>query len=268
MEELQKLCARLALPEEVTAAVCAFGAECPYQPEALWAKLSNAEGERALRNELTPDENGLKMLACMLLAGLHTRELYRAQGMGEDVFYDTFGCFPRFVGEHLKSFGRYGFDRSFWTHRQVGMKLFRIGELEYEMTGFHGEKVLSVHIPSSAKLTPETCRDSYRRAAGFFRAHYPEYAGRPFICESWLLSPALKELLPGGSNILAFQGDYRLCEIHPEDSEFLSWVYGRADIPPRELPEDTTLRRNMKAFLLGGGKVGAATGVLSTKEGG
>ena len=49
--------------------------------------------------------------------------------------------------------------------------------------------------------------------------------------------------------------------------DVLEWVYclteaQQKQTPLEALPEDTTLQRNMKAYLLSGGKVGTARGRL------
>ena len=45
------------------------------------------------------------------------------------------------------------------------------------------------------------------------------------------------------------------------DDEFLQWVFKRKDIPTEDLPENTSLQRRMKEYLLRGGKVADAEGV-------
>ncbi len=42
----------------------------------------------------------------------------------------------------------------------------------------------------------------------------------------------------------------------------MEWVFKKGDIPLKDLPENTTLQRRMKAYLLQGGRVGEAFGVL------
>ena len=79
---------------------------------------------------------------------------------------------------------------------------------------------------------------------------------------SRLLSPALEALLPPQSKILQFQHCFRLDRWNREDLGFLTWVYGREETDYSKLPENTTLQRNMKAYLLRGGQVGTARGLL------
>ena len=86
-------------------------------------------------------------------------------------------------------------------------------------------------------------------------------------CESWLLSPALSPLLPENSNILKFQRAFDITSVDPEPMDVLEWVFyltGEQQKTAKltDLPENTFLQRNMKAFLLSGGKVGIAMGQL------
>lgn len=176
------------------------------------------------------------------------------------MFIDTMNCFPRFIEEHKVSYGTYGFDRDWWTVRQIGMKLFRIGELEYELAYEANEKVISVHIPSNARLSIINCRESYAESQEFIRTYYPEYKDSRYICHSWLLSPALKELLPSTSNIIGFQEAFNVSEWNKEEDEFIVWVYKKKYDDYKELPVESSLQRNMKEYLMMGGVVGAAYG--------
>jgi hypothetical protein len=81
-------------------------------------------------------------------------------------------------------------------------------------------------------------------------------------CDSWLLSPVLRELLPERSNILLFQSAFDIVEVDADDRSSLRWVFGRDDIPPAELAEGTSLQRGIKMLLLNGGSVGSAVGTL------
>jgi len=49
-----------------------------------------------------------------------------------------------------------------------------------------------------------------------------------------------------------------------EDSfGFMDWIYGSKDIPIEELPEKTSLQKNVKEFLKQGGKIGWTSGELN-----
>lgn len=249
-----ELCKKIDLPRDVIVRL-------PQQAEAPSRLLHNltvpktAQSAFEQLNELrNPSEQGLDMLAWMLRAGLMTWENYCCAGLSEEIFVDTMKCFNRFLREHKASFGTYGFDRGFWAHRQLSMVLFRVGQLEYELL----DGMVSMHIPSDADLRISACADSLKQ----FHALFPGWAETPIFVDSWLLSPALKNLLGPGSKILAFQNCFTCEAWNREETSFMQWVYGKMDIPYEELPEDTSLQRNLKKHLLAGGKVGEAKGFL------
>ena len=233
--------------------------------EALTQKDGYGRAVQALERELPPAEDGgFGILAVMLRAALRTREMYAARGIPDGIFLGTMRCFPRFLREHLESYGRYGFDRAFWTGRQLSLTLFRLGELEYEL--LPGEKgVLSLHIPSDADLSEEKTDASLRMQESFFAEYFPAYAGADIYCDSWLLSPALKGLLPEGSRVLAFAARFRLLSADAEAQGYRQWVFKNPSLSPEEFPERTSLQRNMKKFVLAGGKVGSGRGILLKK---
>lgn len=230
------------------------------------------EARARLKKKYAPDPDGMKILACMMRAMQDSHALYIEEKIPEKIFTDTMKCFTRFLKEHEVSFGCCGFDRDFWTGRQLSLLLFRLGELEFEIVSEdreassqeegHAQYLLHVHIPSDADLSPERCDESFDMAKQFFAEHFKETDGSPFACDSWLLSPALKKLLPEGSRILQFQNRFEVKSWNQESDDFLEWVFKRKDLPLKELPEDTSLQRKMKAYLLAGGKVGEAYGEM------
>ena len=150
----------------------------------------------------------------------------------------------------------------------MGCRLFRIGELEYELAEDSGEGYISLHIPSDAVLDAGRLNDSLERAKAFLRDYFPERYGERFLCESWLLSPALADLLPADSRIRRFRRAFTITDIFPDDDSALQWVFGTAEkqkdtVVPEDLPEKTSLQRAMKARLLSGRKPGSAIGILT-----
>lgn len=236
MYDLAMLCRRIHMPEEVTEIV-----------------LSPEKGEEAL---------GFQTLTDHLLFACACWEDYQKLGISEQIFMDTMACFSRFVREHMASFGCYGFDRGFWTVRQVSCRLFRIGQLEYELRKKDGQAIIDLHIPSDAKLQNSLLRHSYEEARALIGHTFPEFADAPYVCSSWLLSPDLKDLLPSTSNILKFQRAFTITNTFA-DQDFKEWVYKRTDIPDTDLPENTRLQKNLKSFLLSGGIFRSGEGVLT-----
>ena len=221
-----------------------------------------------MKDEAAGEDDGASELIRQLMTAVESRGSGAWKNIPEAIWTDTMRCFSRFVAEHRRFYGWDGFDRYGWTTRQIEAKLFRIGELEYELKEAEsGQKEISLHIPSDVRLEPERLNASLREAKAFFLTFFPAWADAPRTCESWLLSPVLKELLPPGSRILMFQEAFDLRKTDPEDDAALEWVFyiaqgQRENLNLSDLPENTSLQRKMKAMMLKGGKPGSASGIL------
>ena len=212
-----------------------------------------------LEAHLGKDDMG--MLACQLQAAVHTRTLYREAGISDRIFLDTMGCFRRFLGETMHRTGKLCFDRGWWTYRQLSMRLFRLGQLEFEM--LQDPHAVSVHIPSDSCISPEEVDRSLEQLRAFLPVHCPDYADAPVGCESWLLSPALQEHLRDGSNIRSFQDRFMLIHVVDDAPDVREWLFQVPEgTPVSSFPEDSSLQRNVKHHMLKGGTIGVARGIL------
>lgn len=261
---MEQLCRKINMPGEVTAKVTALRETLEEFPclDLLMREERWEEGLAQLKEAVGEDPDGMKQLCCMLLCALKAKEEYNRLGFSEEVYIDTMAAFSRFVREHMESYGTYGFDRGFWTTRQVSAKLFRIGQMEYELTVHEGEPIVSLHIPTDVDLRPEVLVPSMRAALEEFYRIFPEYRNRKVYCHSWLLSPLLKDFLPAGSNILQFQ---KLFDMAPEGTpgrDVLQWVFKNPRLPLEDLPENTSLQRKLKRFFLDGGEFLEGAGCL------
>ncbi len=190
-------------------------------------------------------------------------------GKPQEIWLDTMKCFTRFVNEHFRQYGFYGFDRGFWTTRQINARLFRIGELEYELLKDENGKSLALHIPSDAVLEADRLNASLCDARAFMKEFYPDWSEAPVTLRSWLLSQELESCFPEEGHIRRFRKAFDIQETEEDCLEaVLEWVFEQ----PREkcggedldaLPEKTRLQRSIKAYLLKGGRVCEAAGLLA-----
>lgn len=287
MDALQ-LAQKLDMPKEVIQKLTEVRTSSPQIPLGLLHSLACADlptsidAWHQLQKLLTPDRQGFRMLNAMLeCVATESFERYRQMNIPETVYLDTMACFTRFVSEHKASYGSYGFDRDFWTYRQLGLKLFRLGTLEFEYVEGSGApervrnagngdaagnteaKVINVHIPSDVDIRDQYCDDSFRQIRAFTAQYFPDWINATFACNSWLLSPALKELLPPTSHIIRFQNRFRIVKTDPDAQDWREWVFQRCPAAIPDLPERTSLQHNMKRYLLEGGKVGVGIGVIT-----
>lgn len=267
--ELKELCKGIQLPEKACGRVFEEYervnlAEMDRQLNSLMERKTAEKAYHHLVNCLGKDSDNMKMLMCQLVCACRDYDRYKELGISDEVYFDTMRCFTRFLGERRMRTGEILFDRGWWTYRQVSMVLFRIGELEYELTNFEGKDAVSIHIPSDAAFVPENVEVSLRLAADFIQRVYPEYAQAEYFCESWLLSPRLAELVKETSNIRKFQKLFIIKKDMPEDTEYMEWMFGKE---PRtsleELPENTSLQIKTKELMKNGGNIGAGVGILT-----
>ena len=267
--ELKELCKGIQLPEKACGRVFEEYekiklAEMERQLNSLMERKTAEKAYHHLVNCLGKDPDNMKMLMCQLVCACRDYDRYKELGISDEIYFDTMKCFTRFLGERRMRTGEILFDRGWWTYRQVSMVLFRIGELEYELTNFEGKDAVSIHIPSDAAFVLENVEVSLRLAADFIQRVYPEYAQAEYFCESWLLSPRLAELVKETSNIRKFQKLFIIKKDMPEDTEYMEWMFGKeSGTSLEELPENTSLQIKTKELMKNGRNIGAGVGILT-----
>ena len=218
---------------------------CHEQAEESYIRFSKQYGD-------------MEMLALYLIALEETHRLYQEKGIDESIFDATMACFPRFILETHRKFGIWTFDRHFWTYRQTSLRLFRLGELEYEFTG----KEISIHIPSDAKFSRESILQSIAMMKEFVGRYFPSYAGMSIVCSSWLLSKQILDMLKKESGIAAFASFFDIEQGKPCNDVFM-WLFDcRQPDDLTVLKEETSLQKKAKAYLLGGGIIYEGKGIL------
>ena len=225
-----------------------------------YEKMSEALSE--LQAILGADEDNIKILACMLKASADVYEVYKGKGISDEIYFATMKCYTRFIDETYRMTGKLYFDRYWWTTRQAGCHLFRIGELEYEMKHIGDDIVIGIHIPSNVDFSPFAIDDSLASAKHFFAAYYRELSNAEYRCHSWLLDKQLRKMLKDSSNILSFQNRFEIFNEGEIGTDFIEWLYNTKSTDYAMLPENTSLQRNMKKYILSGGVIRNAYGRL------
>ena len=214
-----------------------------------------------------------------LLAGqpLHERGMAQRGYDEEQVKFHIKGVRATWVGQHEdRGVDGISFGQMVWGAYFMRCALVSIGRLEYECGLkerheydhlFGGETCyISIHIPPSENgLRDEEVDESVRLAVEHLEDYFPQTKGKKkvFLTRTWLLSPELGEMLKPDSNIMKFQNRFTLLETYPENSAFLSFVFKVGASPELDyntLPEDTGLRRAIKARLVNGETLHTALG--------
>lgn len=193
----------------------------------------------------------------LLFEGLFDRlhDTYARLGIDEQIYIDTRSDLEIWRGNCRRDFGIDGLQNYSWLENHINLKLFRLGRLQFEPIARGGKIALNVHVPQGEPLLYDRVRESYRYAYRFFHG-----ITNKFVCGSWLLCPALGEILPPTSNIIRFAGDYSIVRLYPESRQCEERVFNRITDDYASYPETTSLQKGVKRKLLSGVKLSAAEG--------
>lgn len=258
----------LELPQEVVDSLNAYEAERMTElPDDLYRKLfvreQWEEGVKELQSYLGDDPMGMKILWEQLhIVCQYTYGEYVKRGFSEDIFVATMKFCTRFLYEHHATWGTFKYVWAWWFPRQMTVQEFRIGALEYELVDGQ-EREIAVHIPSDADMKPDSIQASLSAFNTFRETCFADWKDVKLTCDSWMLVPELRELLGESSRIVAFQRLFEIDQIDREATWFLGWIYPGHDIVDENLPEKTSLQRQLKKYLLAGNKFGIAKGHLN-----
>ena len=257
----------LELPAQVQEKLVSYAgtkpAELPKQMiDKLRARSTWDEGIKELQAFLEPDPDGMKILWELLnYVCTESYEAYVARGIPMEIFTATMKFCTRFLWEHYQIHQTFCYVCAWWFPRQMMLQEFRIGALEYEFVdGVHRE--IAIHIPSDADMRPACIDASVSEFEAFRAKYFPDWLGVRLVCDSWMLVPALEQLVGEDSNVLAFQRRFEIESTDTEATWFMGWIFPGYDTVDENLPERTTLQRNLKKYLLAGHTFGIAKGTL------
>lgn len=267
--DIQELERRIRLPEEAgrTAESIQINAAEYEEQKRLFNKDLNVFIENWKKRE-DKYEWALKfylMLAC------DTYEIYKEKGIAEEIYDRSFYDITIWCEECYRKYQKYGLEEVWWIAQSVKMNLYRLGRLQFEpyilnenlktSTGIlkKGMHVLNVHIPAGESLDYEKCLESFRMAEKFFPS---KQKTNLYMCDSWLLSPRLKEVLEAESNILRFQNMFEIVRVYEAYPQAEQRVFLDIKKDKHQYPEDTSLRKRLKQYLLEGKNPGIGIGVI------
>jgi len=212
----------------------------------------------------------------LLLSLKPLRYLYRSRGYSDELFTETMKDLLYKLYECYDNYGVWGTFVIDWYQKFYTCERFKLGRLQFETRAypceepFHGlfkkgDTVVGCHIPSCGPLTYESVIDSLKQAYEF----YPELRVNgilPIYCHSWLMYPPYAgKVFREGSNLYRFLNLFELVKV-AEDPNCVDFfrVFNRQFDPDAlaDLPEDTSLRRALKQYLLEGNPMGDAYGFM------
>lgn len=259
--------ALLDMPEEVTRQLEEIGVHSPFAiPEnvkkAYLCRETTEDGFKQLKELAGEDPEGMRQLYAVMQITGEAWLNYREKGIPSEIFAETMKLVPRFLRSLHDRTRKWKFNHGWWFWRELALLEFRVGSLEYELVAEKDRRFISLHIPSDADMSAEADDASFAAFKRFLAVFYPEWQNLPWECDSWMMSPALEHLLPETSKILQFNRRFRVLEENAEYNGVLDWVFPGYSEVSDALPENTSLQRKMKAWLLAGNTVAWTRAVL------
>lgn len=260
--------------------------ECLYE---LYKKDHNKFFEEVLKKK----ESGLWFLWLYSNMACNVYERYKEEGISEEVFWDTFQDIRFWCENTEREYGTLGLAVYEWFYRHIDMVLFRFGRLQFEKMEMEysvieeisdvqkdfsllkqsigkeeegtndkklkiekGTDVINIHIPQGEPLNWEECKKSLEAVKHFWGSD------KPYVCHSWLLYPGLDAVLSEKSNIREFRKHFKVLQVDYKEREAEWRVFGKVLKNVVEYPEDTSLQKRVKEYLLSGKCLGNGWAVL------
>ncbi len=127
---------------------------------------------------------------------------------------------------------------------------------EWRLALSPGDDIFVLHIPKGTSLAPEDVAEAFRLAREVAKRSYPEKNIKGVRCTSWLLEPKFESLLGEKSNIARFGALFTRYPFKNNGNGIFSFAFGgKKPQDLRDLPEDTSLQRKVKALYLEGGRI-------------
>ena len=281
---IKDLCEKIGFPEEAIAELSASLNKilaCP-KCSVMLREVQDAmylDGAVSDRLDALAEASGINRYTVSMVFWLYSaiplRYVYQQKGLPEDIYYDCMKDLLYKLNECKNVYGVWGAFTD-WFKLFYLCKRFTLGRLEYERQPFaldaykdilkKGDTVINMHIPSSGKLLPDDVIASLKKAYAFFSDEVRDDGILVFHCDSWMLhTPMVEGVYKDGSNMRAFYDMFDIIEVR--NAETFSNFWRVFNIPYEEgaiekAPTDTTLRRNMLAYMKNGGVFGSGRGII------
>ena len=209
-----------------------------------------------------------------ILRGL---KLYKINGIS----YGSLAWGIRFVRQLLMKFGRLQFEYSYYRDPFIIIKDKKGNKkildethkkIKDEILIQPGDICINIHVDRHGRLEPNMVNESLALAKKSIKKYFPNTKKLIYRCHSWLLSLQMGLFLSKDRHIMYFQSLFLLLPPHEEDTgdDFFRFLFNtqksNLDFSIEALPEDTSLRKNVKKHLLEGKSVQEGRGLIFDEE--
>ena len=133
---------------------------------------------------------------------------------------------------------------------------------DWELVLGPGDHILATHIFFGSDFTPETLDKALQQGWELAQKCYPEFDFKAQYCGSWLLDPALGEMMGENSKVTLFGKRFTRYPIQSNGQAVFDFVFPGEPKEPEALPENTSLQRAIKKHLLLGRHIYVTAGVF------
>ncbi len=238
--------------------------------------LSKEAGECVNVHEYTA---GLLVFICL---SKHLKELYKERGLSDELFHNSVLDLRYKLEECKLVKGIVGSFVAWWFPGFFDLTRFAFGRLQFELTEFaadsyekdgkslkRGDTVIGVHIPrTETPIDKKSCDDAYNQAKEFFKDKITNN-DIAFVCHSWLLYSKTLNVFPEKTNTRRFASEFEILWDTHDDIGVYNDAWRLYDMDytgsVEDYPENTSMRRAYKQYLLEGGRTGEGYGVFFAK---
>lgn len=137
----------------------------------------------------------------------------------------------------------------------------RLNKTEWRRVLTKGDTVVSVHIPTGGKMSPETVEADLRRGEEIITSCFTDF--KFFFCHSWLLDPSLETIVGKPTNVSRFGDKFKRFPSKSTASDVYEYVFDkRVECDPEQLVPKSSFAEAVKRFLVSGGRVYGASGIM------
>jgi hypothetical protein len=190
------------------------------------------------------------------------------RGISREITIATLKDINVWFDNYKQATGKTGLGEFSWLRYHYTGDLFKLGRLQYRLEKSlqgvpEGEYAIETHIPQGEPLNAQACLESFEMAKEFFNKIFPETKLHYFMCDSWLLNPNLEKIMKPESNVVQFMRMWTpIPFVSDESAQAVERVFGfgfkKENI--KNAPEDTSLQRALKNYIINGGTMDLTAG--------
>lgn len=182
--------------------------------------------------------------------------------LGSRNYEDAEGSFTATVEETDQYYEGYPFE----SNGHVSLNKIKLPKSDWSVKLERGDLLVGLHIPPNEPFGNDVVEEALTESVKLLEKNYPEYKYKAFFCGSWLLDPALVEILGEDANISKFCKRFIPFGVKSAGTSPFGYVFHKYgdDLKIEDFPENSRLQRALKRHYLSGKAIYDMHGVFFT----